>query len=142
MSGGGRLMVCAWFVGATLASPACTKSEPPTPVTARTTTGEGMVIEFRSESDPPTSGNNTFEVTVRKDGTAVTDATVTVTFSMPAMPTMNMPAMSTDVTLTHAGEGTYRGAIQLSMAGTWTVAINATRAGAELGTQRFSVVAK
>ncbi len=137
-----RLMVCAWLAGASVVSTACTKSEAPAPVTAGTTTGEGMTIEFRSQSDPPKFGDNTFEVTVRKDGAAVTDATVTVTFSMPAMPTMNMPAMSTGVTLTHAGEGTYRGAIQLSMAGTWTVMINATRAGAELGTQRFSVVAK
>lgn len=142
MHRGSRLIVHVWLLGAMLASPACTKSEPPTPVTAKTTTGEGMVIAFRSESDPPTSGDNTFEVTVSKDGAAVTDATVTVTFSMPAMPTMNMPAMSTEVALTHEGEGTYRGAIQLSMAGTWTVMIDATRAGAELGTQRFSVVAK
>jgi nitrogen fixation protein FixH len=93
--------------------------------------------------NPPASGDNAFEVTVKQpDGSPVTDATVAAVFSMPAMPSMNMPAMRTDVPLTHAGGGTYRGAGNLAMSGTWNVAITVTRDGASIGTRKFSVIAK
>jgi len=137
-----RLMVCSWLLTASLASVACTTSEPSTQVTAGTTTGEGMAIEFRSESDPPTFGDNTFEVTVRKGGVAVADATVTAAFSMPAMPSMNMPEMHSTITLAPQGEGRYRGNGQLSMAGTWNVVVRVSRGTEELGSQRLSIVAK
>jgi hypothetical protein len=136
-----RRVVCTWLLGATLASTACTKSEAP-PATAGTTTGEGMAIEFRNQSDPPTSGDNTFDVTVMKDGAAVTDATVTAAFSMPAMPSMNMPEMRSTATLAPQGEGRYRGTGQLSMAGTWNVVVRVTRGTEELGSHRLSIVAK
>src|SRR5678815_1309913 len=42
------------------------------------TSTEGVTIDFSSEPDPPKSGDNTIEVTVRQpDGTAITDASVT-----------------------------------------------------------------
>ena len=102
-----------------------------------------MAIDFRSEPDPPKSGDNTIEVTVRQpDGTAITDAAVTAVFSMPAMPAMNMPAMRSETTLTHVEGGRYRGMGQLSMAGTWNVTVTATRAGEPIGRRSFSIVAK
>ena len=56
------------------------------------TSTEGVTIDFSSEPDPPKSGDNTIEVTVRQpDGTAITDAMVTAVFSMPAMPAMMRP---------------------------------------------------
>ena len=72
----------------------------------------------------------------------VSDATVTAVFSMPAMPSMNMPAMRTTVTLAPDGEGRYRGTGQLSMAGTWNVHVTATRDSKELGSKSLSIVAK
>ena len=100
-------------------------------------------IDFRSDPDPPESGDNTVEVTVRMpDGTAVTDAAVTAVFSMPPMPAMNMPAMRTETRLTHVDGGRYRGMGQLSMAGTWNVTVTAARDGQPLGRRSFSVVAK
>jgi len=137
-----RLMVCAWLLCALVVSTACTKSEAPAPATAGTTTGEGIAIEFRSDSDPPTFGDNTFEVTVRQGGAPVTDATVTAAFSMPAMPSMNMPEMRSAATLAPQGEGRYRGAGQLSMAGTWNVVVRVSRGAEELGSHRLSIVAK
>lgn len=113
-----------------------------TPAAQGTTTGAGMEIEFRSESDPPKSGDNGFEVMVKKDGAAVSDAKVTAVFSMPAMPSMNMPAMRSDADLAHEGEGRYRGTGQLSMAGTWNVLVTVSRGGEELGTKTLSIVAK
>lgn len=108
-----------------------------------TVSTEGVTIDFRSEPDPPKSGDNRVEVTVRQsDGAAVTDAAVTAVFSMPAMPAMNMPAMRSEATLTHVDGGRYQGMGQLSMAGTWNVTVTATRDGEPLGRRSFSIVAK
>lgn len=102
-----------------------------------------MEITYKSDPDPPERGDNVLEVTVKRpDGTPVTDAAVTAVFSMPAMPSMNMPAMRTDATLTPTGGGTYRGTCQLSMGGTWNVTVNVARAGEQVAVKRFSVVAK
>jgi len=104
---------------------------------------QDLAIEFRSEPDPPKAGDNTFEVTVKEpDGSPVTDATVTTVFSMPAMPSMNMPAMRSTATLGHEASGRYRGAGQLSMGGTWNVTVTVSRGFEELGSKKFSVVAK
>ena len=102
-----------------------------------------VAIEFHSQPDPPTSGDNTIEVTVRQpDGTAITDAAVTAVFSMPAMPAMNMPAMRSEAKLSHVEGGLYRGMGLLSMAGTWNVTVTATRDGEPVGRRSFSIVAK
>jgi len=106
-------------------------------------TSQGVAIDFRSEPDPPTSGDNTIEVTVRQpDGSAITDAMVIVVFSMPPMPSMNMPGMRSDVTLAHVEAGRYRGTGELEMGGTWNVAITATRGGETIGRRNLSIVAK
>jgi nitrogen fixation protein FixH len=107
------------------------------------TSTEGVTIDFSSEPDPPKSGDNTIEVTVRQpDGTAITDAVVTAVFSMPAMPAMNMPAMRAEAKLTHVERGRYQGMGQLAMAGTWNVTVTATRDGEPIGRRSFSIVAK
>jgi hypothetical protein len=106
-------------------------------------TTQDLAIEFRSEPDPPEAGDNTFEVTVKQpDGSPVTDATVRTVFSMPAMPSMNMPAMRSTATLAHEASGRYRGTGQLSMGGTWNVTVTVSRGPEELGSKKFSVVAK
>jgi hypothetical protein len=61
---------------------------------------------------------------------------------MPAMPSMNMPAMRSAVPLTHNAEGRYRGTGQLAMAGTWNVTVTASRGGQEIGRTNLSIVAK
>jgi hypothetical protein len=104
---------------------------------------DGLVITFGARPDPLEKGDNTIRVTVRRaDGSPVTDGTVTAVFSMPAMPSMNMPAMRTETTLQHEGEGRYRGTGQLSMGGTWTVGITIAQGSKELATRRLSIVAK
>jgi nitrogen fixation protein FixH len=124
-----------------LAAVSCSKTEGPSSVIQGTTTGPGMAIEFRSGA-APASGDNTFEVTVSKDGAPVTDATVTATFSMPAMPSMNMPEMHSTATLAPQGGGRYRGTGRLSMAGTWNVAVTVSRGGQEIGSHRLSIIAR
>jgi hypothetical protein len=102
-----------------------------------------LVIGFRNTPDPPRSGPNSMEVTLKRtDGTAVSDAQVTVVYFMPAMPSMSMPAMKISVTLQPAGPGVYRGSGSLVMAGTWNVTITAARAGKPLGSRKLSVIAR
>ncbi len=100
-------------------------------------------ISFRAQPDPPRTGENTFEVTVRDpSGQPIPDADVSVTFFMPAMPTMNMPAMRNQTKLPPAGGGVYRGSGEVMMAGRWDVTVDVTRGGQRLGSRQFAVVAK
>jgi len=55
---------------------------------------------------------------------------------------MNMPAMHAEAPLTPQGAGTYRGTGQLSMSGTWNVDVSVSRNGQNVGTAKFSLVAK
>ena len=102
-----------------------------------------LEITFRSQPDPPQTGENTFEVTIKDpQGQPVADAEVSVLFFMPAMPTMNMPAMRNETKLVPAGGGVYRGAGQVMMAGRWDVTVNVTRAGQRLGSSQVAVIAR
>jgi nitrogen fixation protein FixH len=124
--------------------PSTTSGDRPPEATGATAEAtEGVAIDFRSDPDPLRSGDNTIEVTVREsDGSPVTDASVTAVFTMPAMPAMNMPAMRAEAPLTHVEAGRYRGTGQLSMSGTWNVAVTAAREGQPIGRRTFSIVAK
>lgn len=100
-------------------------------------------ISFRSQPDPPRTGENTFEVTVRDPaGQPVADADVSVTFFMPAMPAMNMPAIRNQSRLPSAGGGLYRGTGQMVTAGRWDVTIDVTKEGQRLGSRQFAIVAR
>lgn len=124
-------------------TPAASNSTGQTASAPATAASDGVAIDFRSQPDPPKAGDNSIEVTVKQpDDTAITDATVTAVFTMPAMPAMNMPAMKAEAKLTHVEGGLYRGEGQLAMAGTWNVTVTATRDGKPLGRRSFSVVAK
>ena len=106
-------------------------------------TRERLDITFRSQPDPVRSGDNAFEVAVLDpEGQPVTDAEVSVVFYMAPMPTMNMPAMQTDATLTHQGGGLYRGEGEVTMAGRWDVRVLVTRGGARLDSRTLTVVAR
>ena len=100
-------------------------------------------ITLRSIPDPPKVGENGLEVVVKDlTGNAIGDAQVEVQFFMPAMPTMNMPAMRNSVTLGHVGGGAYRGTGQVMMAGRWEATVVVTRGGQRLGTKQLPVVAR
>ena len=104
---------------------------------------ERFDITFRSDPDPPRSGGNTFEVAVADlQGQPVTDADVSVVFYMAPMPTMNMPAMQTDAPLSHQGDGIYRGAGEVTMAGRWDVTVQVSRDGQRLDSRVLTIVAR
>jgi membrane fusion protein, copper/silver efflux system len=100
-------------------------------------------IAFRTVPDPPTTGDNQFEVVVKDaSGKPVDGADVTVQFFMPAMPTMNMPSMRNETRVPGVGGGVYRGPGQVLMASRWDVTISVTRNGRRLGTRQLPMVTK
>jgi membrane fusion protein, copper/silver efflux system len=116
--------------------------EAPAPSTAGPA-AVGTEITFRTVPDPPKAGENQLEATVKDAaGKPIDDAEVTVQFLMPAMPTMNMPAMRSEARLSPAGGGVYRGMGQVMMAGRWDTTIIVTRRGQRLGTKQLQVVAR
>lgn len=105
--------------------------------------GGDLKIAFSSTPAPPRTGENTFEVTVAdQNGQPVTDANVSVEFYMPAMPSMNMPAMRNRVDLAHDGGGRYRGQGTVMMAGSWDVTVRVSRGGREIDSEKLSVTAQ
>jgi RND family efflux transporter MFP subunit len=103
----------------------------------------GLDLSLRTEPDPPRHGDNTFIVSVRDaQGAPVTDAEVRVRLYMPPMPSMNMPAMSAEAALVHAGDGVYRGRLDVSMAGRWDATVVVSRRGALLASRPFAIVAR
>jgi Cu(I)/Ag(I) efflux system membrane fusion protein/cobalt-zinc-cadmium efflux system membrane fusion protein len=118
----------------------------PSPAAQGATTapaGPPLAITFRAQPDPPKTGDNTFEVHVADaSGMPVSDADVLVQLFMPAMPTMNMPAMRNETKLTPVGGGLYRGPGQVMMGGRWEVTVSISRAGQKAGSQQFALVAR
>ena len=105
--------------------------------------GPPLTISFRAEPDPPKTGDNTFEVKVSDpSGKPVTDADVSVQLFMPAMPTMNMPAMRNETKLAPVGGGAYRGPGQVLMGGRWEVTVTVGRPGQRVASRQFPLVAK
>jgi RND family efflux transporter MFP subunit len=110
---------------------------------AQSGSAQQVDISFRPQPDPPRTGESTFEVTVKDAaGQPVTDADVSVVLFMPAMPTMNMPAMRNETKLAQAGAGVYRGPGQVVMAGRWEVTVTVSRGGQRLGTRQFAMAAR
>jgi membrane fusion protein, copper/silver efflux system len=100
-------------------------------------------IAVRSTPDPPRAGLTLFEAVVKTpDGTPVTDAAVSLVLYMPAMPSMNMPAMRSEAALGHAGGGIYRGSLDVMMNGRWEATVTVTRGGGRLGTKQMTIMAR
>jgi hypothetical protein len=121
--------------------------EPPQQAAARAGTAAApqgaLAIELRTEPDPPRNGDNLFVATLRAaDGRPVDDAEVVVRLYMPPMPSMNMPAMSSETRLLGQGGGDYRGRGGITMAGRWEATVVATRGGERIASRQFALVAR
>jgi len=96
-------------------------------------------LEVRIDRNPPAVGDNNIAIEVKDaSGKHVTDARVKVEYSMPAMP--GMPAMNYKTDAELKGNE-YRAKMNLSMSGSWNIAIKVTRAG-RTSTMKFTVNAK
>lgn len=84
------------------------------------------VVVFKNDKNPPATGENNFAILVKDaSGKNVTDAKVKVEYSMPAMP--GMPAMNYKTNAVLKGNE-FTGKMNLSMAGSWNIAIKITKA--------------
>jgi hypothetical protein len=84
-------------------------------------------VEVMLNKNPPITGQNKMEISIKDEkGVNVTDATVTVDYSMPAMP--GMPAMNYKAKTESSG-GRYLANVNFSMSGAWAINIKITRAG-------------
>ena len=100
-------------------------------------------VTFRSEPERPKAGHTPFVVTVSDAaGTPVTDAQVTIVLFMPAMPSMNMPAMKGEAKLRHDAGGVYRGTALVMTAGRWDVTATVSRGGQTIATRQFALIAQ
>ena len=103
----------------------------------------GVQVEFRTDPDPPSHGDNLFVAVVRDaKGAPIIDAEVSVRLYMAPMPSMNMPAMRSEAVLLGGGSGEYRGHANVSMAGRWDVTVTVTRGGQRLGAKRLGITAR
>jgi len=86
-----------------------------------------LTFDVRMDKNPPVMGNNSIEIAVRDAaGKPVTDATVSVSYSMPPM--HGMAPMNYKANAELQGE-TYRSTLNFSMSGSWNVELRAARAG-------------
>lgn len=142
---GGPGLLFALIVGCGSGSPPVSTSVDAASATAGAA-GEavqGPNLLLKIDPSPPRVGDNEVEVVLSDaDGTPIRDATVAITFYMPAMPSMSMPEMRSSAVLTGAEAGQYRGKGKLVMAGTWNVTIDVSRGGEKLATRKMSIIAK
>ena len=93
-------------------------------------------VEVKIDKNPPVVGDNNIEIGIKDaSGKYVTDAKVKVEYSMPAMP--GMPAMNYKTDTELKGDE-YKAKINLSMSGSWNVAVKITRSGKTV-TMKFNV---
>jgi Cu(I)/Ag(I) efflux system membrane fusion protein len=84
-------------------------------------------FEIRVDKNPPVMGNNVMEIAIKDAaGKAVTDAAVSVTYTMPPM--QGMAPMNYKSNAELQGEA-YRSTLNFSMSGPWNVEVRAVRAG-------------
>ena len=96
-------------------------------------------VEVKIDKNPPVVGDNAITIEIKNGaGKYVTDAKVRVDYSMPAMP--GMPAMNYKADAELKGDE-YKAKMNLSMSGSWNVAVKITREG-KTSTMKFTVDAK
>src|SRR3984957_226621 len=99
-------------------------------------------IEFTSDPNPLVRGHNKAIVTIRDSkGAPISDAQVTASFYMAAMPAMGMAAMRAEGTAVDQGNGTYAANIELPSGGTWGLTITASKGGQPIATKQVDVSA-
>lgn len=89
-------------------------------------------VSLKTVPADPKAGTTAFEIAVTRDGKPVSDATVSLTLSMPAMPGMK----ASEVALAGGANGIYKGSGNLSMAGEWDAKVS-VKSSADEGSVSF-----
>jgi hypothetical protein len=96
-------------------------------------------VEVKIDRNPPVVGDNNVSIEIKgASGHHVRDAKVVVDYGMPAMP--GMPAMNYKTDAELKGD-LYKAKMNLSMSGSWNIAVKITREG-KTSTMKFTVDAK
>ncbi|HXX81766.1 MAG TPA: FixH family protein [Thermodesulfovibrionales bacterium] len=96
-------------------------------------------VQVAIDKNPPVVGDNNVKIEIKdSSGKYVTDAKVAIDYRMPAMP--GMPAMNYRADAELKGSE-YKAKMNLSMPGSWNIAVKITRAG-KTSTMKFTVDAK
>lgn len=97
-------------------------------------------IELTTDPLPAQKGSDIIRVKLTdQKAMPVEGAQVSVTFFMPAMPSMGMAAMKTVIKATDKGGGIYEGKGNLESAGTWHVSVVARQHDRTIATKRLTV---
>ncbi|MFZ5874977.1 MAG: efflux RND transporter periplasmic adaptor subunit [Nitrospirota bacterium] len=104
--------------------------------TPSTQTIDGLTLTVETDPAPAKKGENTVRVTVRANNASVTDAAVTVAYTM-AMPGMEVET----VKASHIKDGVYEAMVDLAMKGAWTIDATVTRPNAKPVTTHVTVQA-
>lgn len=107
------------------------------PDTPSTQTIDGLTLTIETVPAPAKKGENTVRVVVRANNAPVTDATVTVAYTM-AMPGMEVET----VKASHRKDGAYEAQVDLAMRGAWTIDATVTRPNGKPVTAHVTVHAK
>jgi Cu(I)/Ag(I) efflux system membrane fusion protein len=99
-----------------------------------TQTIDGLTLTVETVPAPAKKGENTVRVTVRANNAPVTDAAVTVAYTM-AMPGMEVETVKAG----HTKDGVYEAGVDLSMRGAWTIDATVTRPNAKPVTAHVTV---
>jgi hypothetical protein len=93
-------------------------------------------VQLRFDKSSPVAGDNSVAIEVTDSmGRLVTDAKITVDYSMPAM-----PAMTYSADTSQTGE-VYNAVLNLSMAGSWNIDVKVTH-NKKTVTAKFTIDAK
>ena len=99
-------------------------------------------VAFHAAPEPAAGKQADFHVSVTDaGGKAVSDAQVSVTLLMPAMPAMGMAEIRQSAGLKWDGTQ-YSGSMTIPTAGSWNVTVEVNRSGQRLATYRTSLRAK
>ena len=100
--------------------------------------GSAAKIELHAAGELKGAAENAFQATlIDASGKPISDAQVTVTLVMPAMPSMSMPEMRNSFALTwDAGRQMYAGKGNVPMSGSWNTTVDARKNGAVIASAR------
>jgi Cu(I)/Ag(I) efflux system membrane fusion protein/cobalt-zinc-cadmium efflux system membrane fusion protein len=102
-----------------------------------------LAIDFSTNPNPVHKGSNAITVKVTgANGQPVAGAQVTATFLLPAMPAMEMGAVTNSFQLTQKSPGVYDGTGVLESAGTWQVTVTVKQGAQIIGTKQLRVSAE
>ena len=116
---------------------------PASPMAESAPPGKQANIDFIVDRHQLRKGANSVQVKVTNDhGVPVSDADVTVSSFMAAMPSMGMAAIQNSFRLKNAGNGLYQGSVDLPNGGLWQLTITVKRGDALLATKQLRINAE